>query len=54
MREYMMAIGMWLICAGTSGYERYMLQHDLLLALIDLVVSGVGVWVFARGLRVAA
>jgi len=51
-REYFMAVGMWLICAGTAGYERYMLQGDVTSALVDVAISGVGVWAFARGLRV--
>lgn len=53
-REYLMAAGIWLICAGTSGYERYMLQGDAVSACIDAALSFVGVWAFARGLRVEA
>lgn len=50
-REYMVAGGFWLISAGTSGYERYMLQGNLTSALFDLLVSAVGVWALARGMR---
>lgn len=53
-RELQMGLGMWLICAGTAGYERYMLQGDVTSALIDLAISFVGVWVFSRGLKVEA
>lgn len=51
-RELLMAGGFWLISAGTSGYERYMLQGDLTSACIDLVVSFFGIYVLARNFPV--
>lgn len=48
-----MALGFYLITAGNSGYERYMLQGNVSFAAFDAILAIVGMVLLARAFRAA-
>lgn len=50
---FRIAIGFYLIAAGSYGFERYMIQGHIDAAIFDAALSFLGVWVLARALDAA-